>query len=126
MRKDKVISPKLTANRLTKEALRIFDLCGYEVWRQNNAAVYDDKKKVYRRGSAKKGVSDIIGYHRKTALFIAAEIKVGRDRLSPEQTSFLGGIIRSGGIGIVIKNYQDLEHFLKIHNGFKRQDAKVN
>lgn len=122
---DKSLLPKLTANRLTKEALRIFDLCGYEVWRQNNAAVYDEKKQVYRKGGVKKGVSDIIGYHRKKGYMIAAEIKVGRDKLSSEQAKFLGGIVRSGGVGVVIKNYNDLEHFLQIHNGIKNKDAKA-
>lgn len=125
MFKENIIKPTLTANRLTKEALRIFDLCGYEVWRQNNAAVYDEKKHVFRKNSAKKGVSDIIGYHRKTGIFIGAEIKVGRDKLSREQTFFLGGIIRSGGVGLVIKCYEDLEYFLQIHNGFKKNNAKV-
>jgi len=125
MLKENIIKPTLTANRLTKEALRIFDMCGYEVWRQNNAAVYDEKKQVFRKNSAKRGVSDIIGYHRKTGVFIAVEIKVGKDKLSHEQTLFLRGIIRSGGVGLVIKRYEDLEYFLQIHNGFKKNNAKI-
>jgi len=99
----------ITANALTKHALRILDLRGFHVWRQNNAAVYDPTKKIFRSNSATKGISDIIGFHRKTARFIAVEIKVGKDRISKEQELFIDSVIRSGGIGIVLKDMDGLE-----------------
>lgn len=99
----------LTANALTQHALRILDLRGYEAWRQPAHGLYDPTKRVYRANSVKKGISDILGYHRKTGLIIAVEIKIGKDKLSKEQELFLAGVVRSGGIGVVLRNMDDLE-----------------
>ena len=120
----KVKAPKLTANNLTKQALRVFDLCGFECWRQNNNAVWDAKKKVFRANSVRVGQSDIIGYHRKTGVFLAAEIKVGNDKLSAAQVMFLTGVERAGGVGITVRSIEDLGIFLQSHNGFKSAKAK--
>lgn len=103
--------PPITANALTKTALRVLTLNGYHVWRQNNAAVYDPKQKVFRKNSATPGISDILGYCRKTGRIVACEIKVGKDRLSVEQTRFLEGVQASGGLAVVIKTIDDLLRF---------------
>lgn len=100
---------QITANALTKQALRILDLRGFNVWRQNNAAVYDPVKKVFRANSATPGISDIIGYHRKTGRFIAVEIKAGKDKMSPQQQLFIDQVVRAGGIGVVLRNSDELE-----------------
>jgi len=99
----------ITANALTKHTLRILDLRGFHVWRQNNAAVYDPTKKVFRRNSSTPGISDIIGFHRKTGHFIAVEIKIGKDRISKEQQTFIDSVVRSGGIGIILRDMDGLE-----------------
>lgn len=98
-----------TANALTQQTLRILDLKGFHVWRQNTAAIYDPVKKVFRKGSANKGISDILGFHRLTGLIVAAEIKKGRDKLSKEQTAFLEAVKASGGIALVIRTTADIE-----------------
>jgi len=107
------LKPKLTANQLTKAALKYFNAKGYECWRQNNAAVYDAKRNSFRANSVKKGVSDIIGYHRRTGQFLAVEIKIGKDKLSTEQEMFLKSVERSGGLAMVVKNVDDLVNFFK-------------
>lgn len=75
--------------------------------------VYDAKLKCFRANSSTPGISDVIGFNRKTGQFIACEIKAGKDKLSKEQELFLGGVARSGGIALVIRKIEDLEAFLK-------------
>jgi VRR-NUC domain len=106
-------NPTTSTNRLTKNALRVLDLNGFNVWRQNNGAVYDRKVGAFRKNSSTPGISDIIGFHKKTGQFIACEIKNGKDRLSNEQVIFLELVKKSGGISIVIRSNDDLEHFFK-------------
>jgi len=103
----------ISANALTRHALRVLDLKGFHVWRQNNGAVYDPVKKVFRRNSSTPGISDIIGFHRKTGQFIACEIKAGKDKLSPEQEVFLAGVKRAGGVALVIRAIGELEEIFK-------------
>ncbi|HEU4903185.1 MAG TPA: VRR-NUC domain-containing protein [Flavisolibacter sp.] len=98
-----------SANALTKQALRILDLKGFQVWRQNNGGVYDPAKGVFRRGSATPGISDILGFHRRTGLIVAAEIKAGRDRLSEAQEEFLAAVKAAGGLALVIRTTDDIE-----------------
>lgn len=94
-------------NELTKAAINLFTMKGYKVWRQNNAAVWDEKHKAYRKGSVMKGVSDIIGYS-PTGQFVACEIKTGKDKLSPYQTNFLKEVAHAGGAAYVIHNIDEL------------------
>ena len=85
------------ASALTRAALATLHVYGFTAWRQNNAGVYDVGKGVFRAGSAKRGISDIIGYHEKTGRFAVVEVKVGKDKLSEEQTAFLAGVAKAGG-----------------------------
>lgn len=52
-----------------------------------------------------KGVSDVLGYSRKTGQFIAIEVKIGNDRLSEEQMNFLKSIKSSGGQAYVARDF---------------------
>lgn len=92
----------ISANTLTKQALKILDMKGYEVWRNNNLAVRG------RTFNGRRGVSDITGFHRSTGKFIACEVKAGKDRLTVDQAYFLDGVRKAGGIAIVVKNIDDL------------------
>lgn len=106
--------PVVSANTLTKHALRVLDLKGFHVWRQNNGGVYDPTKKIFRANSSTPGISDIIGFHRKTGQIVACEIKAGKDRLSPAQERFLKSVANAGGISLVVKTIDDLENFMKL------------
>ncbi len=105
--------PKTKTNALTKQALRVLDLKGYEVWRQNNAAVYDTKIEKFRANSSTPGIVDIIGYQRKTGIFVACEIKAGKDRLSQDQINFLNRVSINGGLAMVVRTTDHLEQFIK-------------
>lgn len=110
---------KQNTNALTREALRVLSICGFEAWRQNNGGVYDPTKKIFRANSSTPGISDIIGYHKKTGCIIAVEIKTGKDKLSPFQERFIAGVIASGGYAYVVKTVDDLTELLKSFNGKK-------
>lgn len=100
---------KISANALTKQVIKILWLKGWQVWRQNNAAVYDPTKNIFRSNSTIKGISDIIGFNKKDARFIAIEIKVGKDKLSVEQKLFLDYVNKSGGIGLEVRKIEDID-----------------
>lgn len=101
--------PKIGANALTKQVIKILWCKGWQVWRQNSIPVFDAKKGVYRANNVTKGVPDIIGFNKKDARFIACEIKVGRDKLSVEQKLFLDYVNKAGGVGIEVRCIEDLE-----------------
>ena len=104
---------KVNTNALTREAIRVFTMCGFECWRQNNGGVYDPTKKVFRANSSTPGISDIIGYHKKTGVILACEIKTGADKLSPYQIRFLQSIKTAGGFSFVVRTVSDLTTILK-------------
>jgi hypothetical protein len=99
----------MTSNELTQYTLKVLNLSGYECWRNNNLAV---KGRVF---TGKKGVPDIIGFCRRTGKFIGVEIKVGKDRLSKEQTDFLNELQKSG-IAHIVKTVEDADQILKNKN----------
>ena len=98
------------ANQLATYAVKVFTRAGYVCWRQNNVAVCD--KGQFRRFVGLRGVSDVIGFHATKGRFLAVEIKVGRDRLSPEQEQFLNAVTRAGGVGVVVRHADDLKEYL--------------
>jgi hypothetical protein len=75
--------------------------------------VWDPAKKVFRANSSTPGISDVLGFHKRTGIVIACEIKVGKDKLSPEQEAFLKAINEAGGIGRVVRNTNDIEELCK-------------
>ena len=101
------------ANQLAAYAVKVFQQAGWVAWRQNNVAVCD--KGQFRRFVGLKGVSDVIGFHAETGRFLACEIKVGRDRLSPDQEQFLQSVNRAGGLGLVVRHADDLKPYLENH-----------
>lgn len=56
-----------------------------------------------------KGVSDIIGFNLKTGKWIAIEIKINKDTVSPEQTTFINLINTSGGIAFEAKTFDQFQ-----------------
>lgn len=95
------------SNDLTKSVLSILRMRGAFCWRQNNAAVFDPKRKIWRSNSSTKGVPDIIGLT-KQGQFIGIEIKSRNDRVSKDQEIFLAEIRKRGGIGAVVRNAADI------------------
>ncbi len=105
-----------TASQITAYVLEVLPLYGFDVWRQNNHATKG------RSFIGRKGLPDVIGFHRKTGLFVAVEVKAGKDNLSPEQVEFLASLNRSGGLGVVAT---DRKNFLKYFLESCAENAKL-
>lgn len=86
---------ELTASQLTRDALLILKNRGVTAWRNNNHATRG------RRNNVQLGVSDIIGYHRFTAIAHWIEVKKIGDKLSPEQVIFLSRASKAGCICMI-------------------------
>ena len=82
------------ANELTNQIIdHVYKAGGY-AWRASSVGVFDSKRAMFR-ASAKKGVADILACFK--GQLIAVEVKIGKDRLSPEQEGFLENISAVGG-----------------------------
>lgn len=80
----------LTANEITKIAIKELTLRGCKVWRTNQIPV---------RGRAfigLPGVPDITGFHKRTGVAVYAEVKAKGDTLSEAQRTFLSEAERAG------------------------------
>lgn len=106
--------PKTSTNDLTKATIKMLLLIGFNVWRNNNGAVYDPTRRAFRSNSSTPGISDIIGYRRNSGQFIAVEIKNGKDVMSDAQTLFLNALNNNGGIGLVVRNIDDVENLKQL------------
>lgn len=106
--KDKVV--KSDANSLTAAVLTLFNAHGFELFRVN---VTVPKIKGQYVRSVPNGTPDIIGYSPK-GHFVAIEIKVGRDKLRPEQKVFIDKVsMTPDGRAVVIHNLNEALEFLK-------------
>ena len=83
-------------------------------YRINNGAVYDVKKKVYRKGVQRKGVPDIIGII--DGRFFGIEVKIGADRQSADQKEIEREINDAGGVYFVAKSYDDYINKIAKHD----------
>jgi hypothetical protein len=84
---------------------------GY-AWRSSSTGIFDRKIGGYRT-AAKRGVSDILACFK--GQLIAIEIKIGKDRLSPEQEGFILSVNHTGGKAFVV---HDLEEFMFYWNNW--------
>ena len=97
------------ATKLTNQIIDFIYRQGGYAWRASSAGIYDQRKQAYRT-AAKKGVSDILACLPPAGRLVAVEVKIGKDRLSPEQEGFIQNIRHAGGAAFVAK---DFEGFLK-------------
>lgn len=112
--KIKQVKPKVSANALTQQVIKVLSLKGCFAWRCQSSGIWDPTKKVYRANSATKGISDVLAFKLDgTARLIAIEIKANRDKLSPEQAAFLQAVNDAGGLGRVVKTSEDIENLIK-------------
>lgn len=99
---------EMSAGEIRGKALKILDEANIEVWIQNNITTKG------RKFIGRKGVCDIIGYHRLTGLICMCEVKKIGDKFKPEQKEMLTKIHKAGGIAlqakqeglkVIVKNY---------------------
>jgi hypothetical protein len=91
------------AGELTSAVLQLLHLYNFEAWRQNNLAVRG------RKFVGRKGVPDVIGFHRNTGEFIGVEVKAGKDRMSEHQKQFREVVAATtGGIYIEARSIEQV------------------
>ena len=85
-------------------------------WRNNNGAVYDPSKKLFRANNSiwtPKGISDILGIY-QTKL-VAIEVKRPKCYPTKEQKIFLNTINEQGGIAFVARGIEDVQREFGLH-----------
>ena len=97
-----------TANTLTHAVMAYIVSTGGYAWRASSVGIYDKKVGGWRT-APKKGVSDVIACRDGTLCCI--EIKIGKDKLSPEQEGFLKNIAHVGGLTFVAKDFESFKEF---------------
>jgi ribosomal protein S20 len=64
----------------------------------------------------KKGVADVIGFHRKSGKWVAVEIKINNDELRPEQKDFINSINDASGIAFVARTFEQFKTSFENHS----------
>ena len=95
-----------SATELTNLVIDFLYRAGAYPWRASSVGVYDKQRATFR-ASAKKGVSDVLACYR--GRLIAVEIKIGKDKLSPEQTGFIENVRHAGGIAFVATDFEQFK-----------------
>lgn len=88
------------ATILTNHIISVIYKSGGYAWRQSSTGIYDAQRGGYRT-APKTGVSDVLGL--LNGRLVAVEVKVGKDRLRPEQIGFIENVRHYGGIAIIAK-----------------------
>lgn len=109
------------ANVLTNHIIAHLYKKGVFAWRASSTGIYD-RNKGHFRTAPKKGVSDILAVLPPTGKLVAIEVKIGKDRMSPEQTGFHKNVIRMGGEVFIAKDFELFKEWFddllsKIDNG---------
>lgn len=91
-------------NQLTKSILSLLKLRGYIAWRNQSGGVPTKSGHFMRFGTP--GVADVIAFGR--GLWLAVEVKQGRDKLSPVQIAFRNAWVDNRGIFIEARSLDDV------------------
>ena len=99
------------ANELTKLIVAWCKVNGFFATRINTQGTYDAKRKIYRKTTARKGMADVTavinGRH------FSFEVKVGKDKIRPEQLKVQQEINNSGGFYAFIHCFDE---FIQVVN----------
>lgn len=113
----RLMQVKETANGITNNILRVVNMQpGCVADRINNVGVWDEAKKVYRKGNTRKGIFDISACIKGRCVWF--EVKAGNDKPSRDQLIFQDEIRRAGGIAEFIHSTDEfITLFKKIQDG---------
>lgn len=78
-----------------------------------------DHALLIRRGSIEKGMADIEAVHMGTGIFLAVEIKHGKDRMKPHQKAYKEIILEAGAGYATVKVLADLINYIENFKPFK-------
>ena len=101
---------QLYAADITGAILAYLSHHGYAVWRQNTTGLYDAAKARWRvNPQGRRGVPDTIGFRKSDGVFIAVEVKAGRDTLRDDQKQFLTELKQAGGVPFVAYDFAQFQ-----------------
>lgn len=103
------------ATILTNQIIDFVYRKGGYAWRASSTGIFDGKQQAYRT-APKKGVADVLAVVPPTGRMIAIEVKIGKDRLSPEQEGFLKNIAFTGGLSVVVKDFEEFKEWWDVHS----------
>ena len=96
-----------TENQILNSVCEYLTLHKYFFWRNNNVAIYDKSRGVFRRMPkyAKKGVPDLILIDK---VCYGLEIKKTKGKQSQDQKDFENDFTKAGGKYFIIRSIDDL------------------
>lgn len=102
------------ANELTSQIISyVYKTQGF-AYRSSSTGIFDKKLGTFRT-APKKGVSDVVALAPLTSpfpgRFIAIEVKIGKDSLSPEQAGFLLNVEHYGGISYIARDFDSFKEW---------------
>lgn len=87
----------MSAGEITSKAMQILEERNIECWRQNNIPVRG------RAFTGRRGIGDVVGFHRMTGVMVSCEIKKIGDTLKPDQELFLTKLKAAGGLALIAR-----------------------
>jgi hypothetical protein len=109
-------------NELTRDILNFFFECRVFAYRQNSTGIYDQRAGIYRP-AAKTGLTDIVAILPTVGVYCGVELKVGKDKLRPEQIGTIKNIKDMGGVAFVAKDWPNFMDQIK--PVFETYDIKI-
>ncbi len=104
----------MDANELTKYIIDKGQKMGFNLWRNSNHGIYNEKTGHWRKQSMRKlGVGDIIGYRKSDCKHTEIEVKVEKDKINDDQRAHLMELHNDGCIAVVIRNEGGADKFFK-------------
>lgn len=97
------------ANKLTDDILKYLFSVGVFCWREDSNPVPVATKGLITgfRPPRQKGKPDIMGSMSPFGRTLGVEVKIGKDRLRPEQIGFHANLRKMGGLVLVVKTFED-------------------
>ena len=91
----------MTEHDIQSAIIYLIRLRGGVVTRINSGSMLAKSQtdRVYRVQLADKGTSDIIALYK--GVYLAIEVKHGKNTATPEQIEFLESVARAGGVGLI-------------------------
>ena len=119
-KKTKRIKLKEKESDIQKAILDYLHLKGIFAWSNKTQGTFDPVRRIFRRNTTMKGVSDILGvFNCRTECcrgkLLALEVKSEKGKLTEAQSHFLSSIENHGGVAAMVRSVKDVEHVLSFH-----------
>ena len=99
------------ANKLSEQIKTLLELQGHPCYRVNVVGVWDNERKVYRKGNSTLGLPDLFTIIK--GRFVGIEVKIGKDAQSEHQKIRQQEIEAAGGLYFIAKTFDQIYNDLK-------------